>query len=119
MKRADIILIAAICLIALLTVPLARALRQKDASSLIITVNGEIFGTYPLDEDRIIRIGDTNVCEIRDGKARMTEADCPDHSCVRSKPIGSGGGSIVCLPNRVILRTAGEEDDEGPDTIAG
>ena len=119
MRRADVLLIASICAAALLILLVRHAGRREASSVLTITVDGTLYGTYPLDEDREIRIGETNVCEIRDGKVRMTEADCPDRSCVRSGAIGRGGGTVVCLPNRVILKTTGGEDGEVPDTVAG
>ena len=37
---------------------------------LRITVDNEVYGEYPLDQDQTIAINDTNICEIRDGKAK-------------------------------------------------
>ena len=33
----------------------------------------------------------------------MTEADCPDHLCMKQKAVDSTGGTIVCLPNKVVI----------------
>ena len=33
----------------------------------------------------------------------MTEADCPDHLCISQKAVGNSGGTIVCLPNKVVI----------------
>ena len=68
-----------------------------------ITVDGKEYGTYSLAEDQTIQINDTNVCEIKDGKVSMTEANCPDHLCMKQKAIDSTGGTIVCLPNKVVI----------------
>lgn len=68
-----------------------------------IEVDGELYGTYSLSEDQTVFVGDTNVCDIRDGKAQMTEASCPDHLCMRQGPVDSSGGMIVCLPNKVVI----------------
>ncbi len=86
---------------------------------LVIMRDGETFGSYDLDEDRLIDIGETNVCEIKDGRVCMKSADCPDQSCVRSHPISEPGENIVCLPNKVILKieTAEAMDGDGPDTV--
>ena len=44
---------------------------------MTIKVNGEIEGTYSLSEDREIKINDgSNVLQIKNGKAKMIEADC-------------------------------------------
>lgn len=40
---------------------------------------------------------------IRDGKADMKEADCPDKLCVHQKAISAENESIVCLPDRVVV----------------
>ena len=64
-----------------------------------------------------IQIGDTNVCEIKDGEVKMTEADCPDHLCMKQPAVGSAGGYIVCLPNRVVIQ--GEGDSDSQDSESG
>lgn len=39
----------------------------------------------------------------------MTEADCPDHLCMKQKAVDSTGGTIVCLPNKVVIE--GEKEN--------
>ena len=73
--------------------------------------------TLGLAEDQVIQIGDTNVCEIKDGEVKMTEADCPDHLCMKQPAVGSAGGYIVCLPNRVVIQ--GEGDSDSQDSESG
>lgn len=86
-----------------------------------ITVDGEIYGEYPLEEDQEIAIGSTNVCRIADGKVKMIRADCPDQICVHQKAADAAGGSIICLPNRVVIETVketGEPVHENVDAVA-
>jgi len=54
---------------------------------------------------------------IRDGKADMKEADCPDKLCVHQKAISAENESIVCLPNRVVV-TVTNSKKEGMDGFA-
>ncbi len=117
MKKGDIILISAILVLAAAVLLLSG--RSADGARLVVTVDGELFGSYSLGEDREIRIGSSNICVIRDGEVSMSEADCPDRVCVRSKPIRREGETIVCLPNRVILSITGEDGVDAPDAIAG
>ena len=70
---------------------------------LEILTGSRVYGVYDLGKDQTIRIGETNTCEIRNGAVQMTEADCPDQVCVHSVPITEKGGSIVCLPNHIVL----------------
>ncbi|MDO4337058.1 MAG: NusG domain II-containing protein [Eubacteriales bacterium] len=75
----------------------------KESESIRITVDGEEYGVYQLSEDQTIPIGDTNICQIKDGKAFMIEATCPDHLCMEQKAVDKTGGTIVCLPNKVVI----------------
>ena len=87
---------------------------------LEITVGGRIYGTYDLNRDQTIQINHTNTCEIRDGKVSMRWADCPDQICVKSVAIDRTGGSIVCMPNKIVLTIVNADaSDDTPDTVAG
>ena len=77
--------------------------RRGHYGTIRITVNGEEYGTYSLAKDQVIKINDTNVCEIKNGEVKMTEADCPDHLCMKQKAVDNTGGTIVCLPNKVVI----------------
>ncbi len=87
---------------------------EEQQGMLKITVDGKQYGTYSLSKNRTIEINDTNICEIKDGKVTMTEADCPDKLCIHQKAISTKGGTIVCLPNKVVLEI---ESSEKPDSI--
>lgn len=43
------------------------------------------------------------------GKARITASTCLDKTCVRTGWISRPGQSIVCLPNRLVVRIEGTE----------
>ena len=49
---------------------------------------------------------------IKNGKADMTEANCPDLLCVHQKAISHQGETIVCLPNKIVVSVAGGEESE-------
>lgn len=88
---------------------------KKNNSYIRITVDGDIYGVYNLKEDQDILIGDTNVCRIENGSAKMIQADCPDHLCMHQKAIDKNGGMIVCLPNQVIIESVASENKEAGD----
>ena len=73
-------------------------------------MDGEEYGTYSLGKDQTISINDTNVCEIKDGKAHMISATCPDHLCMKQREIDEKGGTIVCLPNKVVIEGSKSAD---------
>ncbi len=116
MKKKDIILVA-VMLTAALSLALSVKMNRSEGESLRITVDGKEYGIYRLDEDQTIKINKTNTCRIRDGKAWMIQADCPDQVCIHHKPLDHTGGSIVCLPNRVFMTVINNQTD-APDTVA-
>ena len=119
--RADLVLLALIGIFAVLLLLLSAVKGKASLAEprLEISVGNRLYGTYPLSEDRTIPIYETNTCEIRDGEVRMTWADCPYQICVHSGPLTETGGSIICLPNHVVLKiTGGDETEREVDTIA-
>lgn len=111
MKKRDYIAAGVIILIALL-IGCAEWLFAKPAQTLRITIDGDIYGEYSLEEDQEIAINDTNICVIENGQVRMTWADCPDQICVHTAAIAKDGGSIVCLPNKIVLEIRSESKTE-------
>ena len=119
MKKNDVILIAALLVVALLTAGGMRIWQMnntKDTANVVVTIDGEVYGTYPLSKDRTERIelpdGSYNILVISDGYADVTEASCPDQICVKHNHIRYSKESIVCLPNKVVVTVEGGEENE-------
>ena len=117
MKRKELVFIITILLAALLLWGGMVLMRKGNYASIRVTVDGEEYGTYSLAEDAVISIHGTNVCEIKDGEVKMIKADCPDHLCMKQKAITNAGGTIVCLPNKVVIE--GEKAADSKDSSAG
>ena len=83
MKKKEAVFIGALLVISVVLCIFVYAVPHGTHGSIQIMVDGELYGTYSLAEDQVIQIGDTNVCEIKDGEVKMTEADCPDHLCMK------------------------------------
>ena len=116
MKKRDWIAAAVILMIALI-VAVGGRLTTGNAATLRITVDGETYGIYDITEDQEIKIGDTNICNIENGRVRMTWADCPDQICVHTARISKDGGTIICLSNRVVLEILSEDSDTTDDKV--
>lgn len=116
--KNDIILIVVILIVALAAyggIRLYEKMNTNDAVA-VVTIDGAEYGRYPLDQDITERIelpdGSYNVLEIRDGKADITEASCPDKICVDHRAVSQKNQTIVCLPNKVVVEIEnGEESD--------
>ena len=121
-NRNDVLFIAVLLLIVVLAGAAFFFLRGE-GDSVTVSVDGKHYGTYPLHADLTLSIrtgegGDQeNLLVIRDGKALVESATCPDGICAAHKPISREGESIVCLPHRVVI-TVHTTDGEEPDIIA-
>ena len=118
-KRNTMILLVAICFIALLTVILQKTILQKDGSAAVVQVNGEVTARLDLNQDTELEVGDEengyNIIEVEDGYVSVTEANCPDKVCVDTGKIKDMGGVIACLPHKLIITVEGESEEEKID----
>ena len=120
MKKKDIIFLVVV-FIGLAGIAAGFYLTHQDTgASVEVIVDGAIYGTYPLDVDKEIPIQKdgktTNLLVIKDGKADVTEADCPDKLCVHQKAISKTNETIVCLPDKVVI-TIENGEDSGIDVL--
>lgn len=104
--RNDILLVAVLLLLASLGALYLFLLRDT-GEYIKVTVDGKLYGYYDLSEDHEedIITGDDrhNRLVIRDGKASVETATCPDGICVDHRAIFREGESIVCLPHKVVI----------------
>ena len=118
MKKKDIILIAAVLAISLISLA-AIKMTQKDGKEVIVTVDGKEVYKTSIKKDQIYQIPEkngTNVMQIKDGKVTMIEATCPDHYCMKQKAVDEHGGSIICLPNKVVIEGENTAEDSDSDS---
>ena len=112
MKKKEVIFIAGILILAGVLWLGFQITGKRSHNTIRITVDGKEFGTYSLSQDQVIHIGDTNVCEIKDGKVTMKKADCKDQICADHKAIEKSGETIVCLPHKVVIEIQSEDGKE-------
>lgn len=117
--KNDIILVSAI-LLTLVLLGVGLSLFRPVGDTVTVTVDKKLYGTYSLATDAVIEIKtDTgyNKLVIKDGKAFVEEASCPDGICAGHRAIHRDGESIICLPNKVVISVK-KSGGEGPDIIA-
>ena len=119
--KNDIIFIGALLLVFALAGG-ALLLFREEGNSVEVRIDGELYGVYSLSNDQRIEIrtGENgeqyNVLVIKDGRAYVESASCPDGICSSHRPISYKGASIICLPNKVVVAIISETED-GPDII--
>lgn len=121
MKRKDIVLIALALLVALALYGGNRLLADKNADTVVVTVDGVEKLRVPLSAEGVYSVplaeGEENVIAVEGGAVWMQSANCRDQLCVQQGCTRSAGKQIVCLPHRVVVsleRTQGaavQEDD--------
>ena len=77
MRRNDKILIVVILLAVGIMWAWMYGHRER-GGYVVVSVDGEEYGKYSLEEEQMVEIGETNRLEITDGGAKMVHADCPD-----------------------------------------
>ena len=112
MKKHDFILLAVIVIVLL---PLAIVLLNtgkggevvvKSDGKVIDTLNLKKDGTYTYKNDK-----GYNIVEIKEGKIRVIEADCPNKDCVNKGYIKRNNESVICLPHRFEVTVKSMDDD--------
>lgn len=121
--RNDLILIGSL-IIVLALIGLAFMLLRGEGDTVVVEVDGKVYGTYALDVDRTVEIRtgeggkELNLLVIEGGKARVETATCPDGICAAHRPIFREGESIVCLPHKVVITVKLAGGGNEPDIIS-
>ena len=101
LKKADIILIAALALLAVLTLLFPLLNTASGSEAVVLVKNNELY-RLPLNKDTHIDLG-TNIVKIEHGKVSVESATCPDKVCVHHSPIKNKGDAIICVPNGIVV----------------
>ena len=120
--KNDIILAVVILIIATAGLLLFNSTKvQGDFVS--VKIDGVEKYKYSLDENVNIEIftgeenSQVNILIIEDGKAYISEANCPDKICVGHRPVKNANESIVCLPHKVVIEILSAQNDNVPDIV--
>ncbi len=109
--KNDLILVGVIVAV-LLLVGGALLLFRSEGDMVVVTVDGEVYATYPLGKDIEVDIltGENgeqfNRLVIKDGQAYIADANCPGGKgdrCSLHKPISYDWESIICSPHEVVV----------------
>ena len=105
MKKSDLILLLSILGGALLIFGICASMMLGTGSEVVVRVDGEEYARLPLDKDTELLIESdrgSNLLVVKDGRAYISEATCPDLICVHTG-YADELKSVVCLPNKVTV----------------
>lgn len=109
MKRNDIFLLLSVIFLGVFLFLFGKITATK-GDSVIITLNGESYGEYPLDKDTEININGLNTVKIEDKTVFMLTATCPDHLCIHQGKVRDSSKKIICLPNKITVSVTKKSD---------
>ncbi len=119
-KVADAVLVMLLVVASVASLVLvSRASAGEKGSLAIIEVNGKEVKRVALGDGQKTRtvtvrgVNGPSTIEFGRGRVRMLESRCRDRICVRRGWIDSRGDTIVCLPNRVVIRVTGKRGTGG------
>lgn len=124
-KKADIVLIAALLVLSLAPGGYFFAtgfLDETGHTKAVIQVDGALYKEIPLSEHTgtetftIDTPQGYNTVVVQDQSIAITEADCPDKICVSDGYISKPGEMTVCLPHKVMIEVQ-SADGGDPDII--
>lgn len=121
MKKKDLLLIAALLLIAGGLYAVSQMAFGGQANAVVVTVDGQerlrkpltIAGEYEITTED----GGVNVIVVGNGSVYMKSANCRDGLCMTQGRVANAAKTIVCLPHKLVVQLEkGEmttpEDDE-------
>ena len=116
MKNKKIIILIIIILIILIfcLIYTIRSFRKPVSRRVLIIQNNTIIQEIDLSsiQNQEIKIrspeGGYNIIKIQNQEISISEADCPDQTCVKTGILKSENLPIVCLPHKLIIRFAEE-----------
>lgn len=118
-KIADIFIIAAICVIAVLLLIFNTAENKNPVA--VITVDGEVYQRIDLAtaKNQIITLHTSPVVtlEIKDSAIAFVNSRCPDGTCEKSGYLENAGDTAACVPAGTVVSIEGNNPQV--DAVAG
>ena len=111
-RKKEIIAILILILIALTLLICVRLFAEGEGKYVKVYVDNKLKKTFNLNNNSRYLI-DTkkgyNLLIIKDGKARIVDADCPNKICVDKGFISKNDESIIFLPHNVVVTVESNE----------
>lgn len=112
-RKKEIIAVLILILIAVILFVCIRVFVEDKGKYVKVYVNEKLTKTFDLEIDQEYFIETKrgyNLLVIKDGKARVLDADCPDKICVDKGAISKNDESIICLPHNVVVTIDSNEE---------
>lgn len=103
---------------ALICVSVLYGADKSGNAKVRISRDGTEIDVYDLSHTDSLYIDGVRI-DIRDGRAYISDSDCPDKVCMNMHGVDKNGGAAVCIPNRIVLEPVKDTGSNVTDAIAG
>lgn len=116
-KRNTAILLIFLAVLILAGFLINKFIFGKDGAAAVVTQRGKVIARLKLSQNTELSIDDTiggtNTIVVKNGTVSVTQANCPDLTCVRTGTISHTGEVIACLPHNLIITI----EQDGADAV--
>lgn len=116
--RKDILLIAIVLAASVALWLVSQLSASTDVTAVVAYVDGREVLRRPLVMNAVYEIpnadGHVNVICVENGEVFMQEANCRDGLCIRQGRMKNTAKTIVCLPNKVVIKLEGDSGVSAP-----
>lgn len=117
MNKNDIKLTTILFMIILISIAIINLTKTKGDTAIVYYEDKEILKIdMNIDKEYTVKgyLGDVKI-EVKDNKLRVLEEISPNHICSKEGYITDSTKSLVCLPNKIIIKitNAKEENIDG------
>ena len=108
-----VLVLVLVCVVFLISFSIGNDTEKK----AMIYVDGNLYGCYLLSDNITDFVVETrngyNTVSIREGKIGVTEADCPDKTCVNTGFTDNSAFPVICMPHRLEIVIIDSTDVDG------
>ena len=112
--RADIVLIGLLIIMAFISYIVIFNFMSKHGDVVEVYSQSKLIKKVPLDTDTEFEVkidNHVNVIRVENGFVFILDADCPDKLCKKQGKIRNSGETIICLPNKIVIRVDAEKQN--------
>jgi hypothetical protein len=114
-RKSDIILTAVIVSFCIAAAAFLFFMRSG-GETVQIYRDGELFAERSLNKDETVNVDGMMDVVIKNGSVHVENSVCPSGVCEHSGAVSKKGESIICLPNKILIKITGEGET---DAISG
>ena len=81
--------------------------------------DGRLVREVDLTADAVFTVREGHIrLEVKDGRTRVVQSDCPGHACEQAGWISHAPQTIVCAPNKVLIMFVDDSQPQDYDAVS-